>query len=184
MENRNLLRIEQLFLPLAVVALGAILRLVPHPANVAPIAAIALFGGAYLPKRYAFVLPILAMVISDLFLGFSASTPLVYLSFLITGLIGLKIRDHKTPLVVLGSSLLSSVIFFLLTNFNFWYATSLYPKTIAGMIEAYTMAIPFFRNTVLGDLFYTAVFFGGFEIVRNLIDRKVYGRAYLHKTRG
>lgn len=150
---------------------GVLLRLIPHIPNVAPIAGMALFGGTYLNKKYAIVVPLAAMVISDIFLGFSASTPLVYASFIITGCIGLWLRNHKNIATVIGASLVSSTIFYLLTNFNFWYATSLYPKTFSGMIEAYVMALPFFRNTLFGDLFYTGVFFGSFELTKILLKK-------------
>ncbi len=156
---------KKLLNPALFIVMAVVLRLIPHIPNVAPIAAMALFGGVYLNKRYALVVPILAMIISDFFLGFNASTPMVYTSFLITGCIGLWLRNHKNFPTVLGATLFSSVIFFLLTNFNFWYATPIYPKTFSGMIEAYVMAIPFFRNTIMGDLFYTGLLFGSYELV-------------------
>ncbi len=164
----------------AVIILAVVLRFMPHPPNFSPIAAMALFGGVYLGRRYAIVLPFLAMAVSDVFLGFNQSTPLVYLSFLLTGLIGFAVRKHKNAAMVIGASLLSSLIFFLVTNFNYYYTPAFYPKTIAGMLESYQMAIPFFKNTILGDLFYTSVFFGGFELASRLLERKVYGRTNLH----
>lgn len=148
---------------------GAFLRLIPHVPNIAPIAAMALFGGTYLNKKYALLVPIVTMIVSDMFLGFNASTPMVYASFLISGFIGLWLRSHKNLPTIMGASLVSSIIFYLLTNFNFWYATSLYPKTFSGMIEAYVMAIPFFRNTIVGDLLYTGIFFGSYELVKHFI---------------
>lgn len=174
MENRKILIVEVIFLPLIIIAFGAFLRLIPHPANIAPIAAMALFGGVYFNKKYALIIPILAMIVSDIFLGFSPSTPLVYASFLISGIIGLWLRNHKNTPNVLGASIISSIIFFLLTNFNFWYATSLYPKTIDGMIQAYVMAIPFFRNTLIGDLIFVGLFFGSYEIALRFTKRFFY----------
>ncbi len=155
-----------LLYPLSIVFLAAFMRIVPHPVNVAPIAAMALFGGVYLDKKYALIVPLVAMFASDLFLGFHASMPMVYASFIITGLIGLWVRSRKSVPTVLIASLSSSIIFFLLTNFNYWYAASLYPKTFVGIIESYTMALPFFRNTLLGDLLYVGVFFGGYEFLK------------------
>jgi uncharacterized protein DUF6580 len=152
---------------------GAFLRLMPHIPNVAPIAAMALFGGTYINKKYALIVPLAAMVLSDIFLGFSASTPMVYGSFLLTGVIGIWLRGHKTVYNVFFASLASSLLFFILTNFNFWYVTSLYPKTFAGMLEAYVYAVPFFRNTILGDLFYSTVMFGSYEIVSVLMYKKI-----------
>ncbi len=174
MENSKLLKIEYFILPFIAILFGAFLRLIPHPANIAPIAAMALFGGVYFNKKYALIIPILAMIASDIFLGFSPSTPLVYASFLISGIIGLWLRNHKNTASILGASIISSIIFFLLTNFNFWYATSLYPKTIDGMVQAYFMAIPFFRNTIMGDLIFVGLFFGSYELALRFSKRFFY----------
>lgn len=163
----------QIVLPILVIIFFAVmLRLVPHPANVAPIAAMALFGGAYLNKKYALIVPLAALFISDLFLGFHPSMPLVYTSFLLTGLLGLWLAKHRTATNVIGASLLSSTIFFLLTNFNYWYAMPLYPKTFAGVLESYIAALPFFRNTVVGDLLYVGLFFGSYEMAKSLLNSK------------
>lgn len=177
------MKANKLIIPTTIVILAALMRLVPHPVNVAPIAAMALFGGAYLDKRYAIVLPLAAMFVSDLFLGFHASMPMVYASFIISGLIGMWLKKHKSVPTLLIASVASSLIFFLLTNFNYWYATALYPKTIAGFFESYVMALPFFRNTLLGDLFYTGLFFGGYEAIKQFLSSK-YFYANLHKNRG
>lgn len=163
---------KKLINPFIFILIAVVLRLVPHIPNFAPITAMALFGGVYLNKKYALLVPIAAMVISDFFLGFNASTPMVYTSFFISGFIGLWLKKHKTVPGIAASSLVCSIIFYLLTNFNFWYATALYPKTFAGMIEAYTMAIPFFRNTILGDLFYTGVLFGSYEFALHYFKLK------------
>ncbi len=164
--------IQSLVNPTIFIVLAVILRLVPHIPNVAPIAGMALFGGAYLNKKYAILVPLAAMALSDIFLGFNASSPMVYASFVIIGLIGLWVRKHKQVGTVIGASLLSSTIFYLLTNFNFWYATPLYPKTFSGMLEAYVMALPFFRNTIAGDLFYTGVLFGSYEFISRVVSGK------------
>ncbi len=169
MENRKILNIKKLISPLLIIFFAVALRLLPHPANVAPIAAMALFGGAYLNKKYALVVPLIAMILSDFFLGFHQSMPFVYVSFLLTGMIGLSLRNRKTATNIIAASITSSILFFLITNFGFWLTHSLYPKTFSGQIEAYINALPFFRNTVLGDLSYTALFFGSYELVRRLL---------------
>lgn len=155
-----------------IILLAVVMRLLPHPANVAPIAALALFGGVYLDKRFALIVPLVAMLISDFFLGFHASMPMVYISFVLTGLIGMWVRSNKSIPVVIGASLLSSTIFFLLTNFNYWYTAPLYAKTFSGVIESYINALPFFRNTILGDLVYTGLFFGAYELVQSVIHTR------------
>ncbi len=146
---------------------GAVLRVIPHPANFAPIAAIAMFGGTYLNKKLAIALPLAAMVLSDILIGFDSleSRIAVYGCFIFSGLIGLYIRNHKNIGTVIGGSLLGSVVFFLVTNLVWLHGTEMYPHTFAGLIESYTNALPFFRNTLLGDLFYVSSLFGVYELV-------------------
>ncbi len=145
---------------------AALTRLLPHPVNVAPIAAMALAGGVYLDKRYSLIIPIVALLVSDMFLGFFPILFFVYGSVLLIGLAGLWLRGHKKPLPVFGTTIFSSVLFFLVTNFGVWVVgPEMYPKTWAGLLECYAAGIPFFRNTVLGDVFYVAVLFGMFELL-------------------
>ena len=151
---------------------GALARIIPHAPNFAPIAAMALFGGVYLNKKYAIIIPLAAMFVSDIFLGFHQSMPYVYGSFALTGFIGMWLRNHKSFINILGGTVLASVLFFLITNFGFWLTFSLYPKTFAGQMEAYVMALPFFRNTLLGNLFYTGVLFGTYEAVLLIVKTK------------
>ncbi|HVF69159.1 MAG TPA: DUF6580 family putative transport protein [Xanthomonadales bacterium] len=158
------MKLNKLINPMLIIGFAVALRLLPHPANFAPIAAMALFGGAYLNRKYALTVPLVAMFISDLFLGFHASMPLVYIGFFLTGVIGLYLAKHKTVYSVVGASLLSSILFFFLTNFNYWYATALYPKTIGGLFLSYYNALPFFRNSIVGDLLYVGLFFGAYEL--------------------
>lgn len=167
---------QKLTNPLLIIFISVVLRLLPHPPNFAPITAMALFGGAYLNKRYALVVPLLAMFISDLYLGFHSTIFFVYGSFLFSGAIGLWLRAHKSLANVAATSLTCSVVFFIITNLGVWLTTNLYPHTINGLIKCFVLAIPFFRNTLLGDLFYTTLFFGSFELATKLTDRKkVYG---------
>jgi hypothetical protein len=151
-----------------IILFGALLRVIPHPANFAPIGATSLFGGVYLKKRYALILPLAAMVVSDIFLGFDSwqSRLSVYGSFLLIGLLGLAIRNHRNIFTVIGASLMGSTLFYLITNLVFIYPAKMYPHTWAGQIASYTNALPFFRNTLLGDLFYVGVLFGSYELVK------------------
>ncbi len=149
---------------------AALSRLLPHPQNVAPIAAMALAGGVYLDKRLGLVLPLAALFVSDLFIGFYPILFFVYGSFLVIGLIGLWLKSHKRPLPILGATLFSSIFFFVVTNFGVWaVGPELYSRTPAGLIECYVAAIPFVRNTVLGDLVYTGMLFGLFELLTYLL---------------
>jgi hypothetical protein len=155
-------------LPYFFILLGAVLRVVPHPANFAPIAGMAMFGGAYLNKKLAIALPLSAMIISDFFIGFDSweSRLAVYSCFIVSGLIGMYLRNNKNIATVVGGSLLGSLIFFLVTNFVWLHPPTMYPHSLEGMMASYTNALPFFRNTILGDLFYTGVFFGAYELIR------------------
>ena len=156
-------------LAVLLIAFAALSRFLPHPANFAAIAAMALFGGVYLDKRYAFIVPMVAMLVSDYFLGFHSTVPFVYGSFLLTGLIGLWLKGHKKLGWVVGASVTSSVLFFVITNFGVWlmgmhpFGTGGYSQNFAGLIECYVVAIPFFRNTIVGDLLYVGVLFGIYE---------------------
>lgn len=158
------------------IIIGVFARLLPHPANFTPIAAIALFGGKYLDKRLAFILPLVVMVISDSILGFHSTVGYVYGSIFLTSLLGMAIKKTRgaTPPVV--AALTGSILFFLITNFGVWREGMMYPMTLHGLVESYINALPFFRNTIAGDLFYTVVFFGGYESIYSLYRRKIiYG---------
>jgi hypothetical protein len=141
------------------IVIAAILRLLPHLPNVTPITAMALFSGVYFTnKKYAFIIPLLAMFLSDLFLGFSSITLFVYAAFILVSYIGLSSKK-----VSIKTILISSISFFVITNFGVWLIG--YPKTLDGLMECYTLAIPFFRNSLIGDFFYAGVMYYAFEFV-------------------
>ena len=146
---------------------AALSRLLPHPDNFTPIAAMALAGGVYLEKRFALIIPLAALVISDFFIGFHNTILFVYGSFVLIGFMGLWLKSHKKFLPVLGTALLSSILFFVITNFGVWLTGGgwFYPRTWQGLVECYVMAVPFFRNTLAGDLVFTGVLFGLFELM-------------------
>lgn len=164
---------------------GALLRLMPHIPNFAPITAIALFGGVYLNKKYALILPFLTMLISDYLIlyinpfdnpivdfhkiypltaSLHSTTLYVYGSFLLSGRIGIYLKNNKNFKHIAGGTLLASIQFFLITNFGVW-ATGTYDKGIDGLLQSYVMGIPFFKYTLLGDMFYTGVMLGAYELV-------------------
>ena len=164
------------WLMLSMVVGIAIMRVIPHPPNFTPVAAMALFGGACFDrKKWAFIIPLLAMLLSDTALqllfgwGFHNLMPVVYLSFIAIVGLGLWVRKNRKVSVIISASIASSVLFFITTNFAVWGFSSLYPKTIQGLIACYTMALPFFGNTLGGDLFYTAVLFGVFALAEQRI---------------
>lgn len=156
----------------AILLAAAAFRLFPHPPNVTPIAAMALFGGVFLQdRRLAFVIPLSALMLSDLVLGFHSSMIFVYSAFAMTVLIGIMVRGHRSTSMIIGAALTSSLLFFFLSNFGAWLGHAQYPQTFSGLMAAYTAGIPFFRNTLIGDLFFTALFFGGFYLAQQRIPQ-------------
>lgn len=163
-----------LWLAIIFVILGAALRFAPHFPNFTPIAAMALFGGVYLNKKYTLALPVIVMLISDYFIGFYDIKLMlgVYLSFIFVGLIGLFVKKHKNVGTIIGGTLLGSISFFVITNFAVWVFYSWYPHTLAGLGQCFTMAIPFFKGTLMGDLFYVAILFGIYELIIAVVKKK------------
>jgi hypothetical protein len=159
------------FLLLAgMVIAAAFVRLIPHPPNFAPITAIALFGGAYFTKRWAaFLIPLTAMFVTDFFLGFHETMWAVYLSFVLIVVLGMLMMKEKKVGNIFFASVMSSVLFFVITNFGAWISSSFYEKNVTGLIACYTVAIPFFHYTLLGDLFFVTIMFGLYEIVRSRV---------------
>jgi hypothetical protein len=149
----------------SILILVALARLLPHPPNFTPVMALALFGGAvFADRRLALLLPLGAMLLSDLFLGFHLQMISVYAAFVLAVVLGTMLRERRRPLPIVGATLSASVLFFIVTNFSVWLLDGLYPLTFEGLMASYTAAIPFFRNAVLGDLFYAAVLFGGLAL--------------------
>ncbi len=165
---------SDLALALLLIAAGIALRFAPHPANFAPIGALALFAGVVLPRRYAFAVPLAAMIVSDALLGFHSVIAYTWGSFALIGAIGWLVRRRPSAPHVVTGSLAGSVLFFLITNFGVWLHTGLYAKTWGGLVQSYTLALPFFRNTLAGDLFYTAVLFGLYAAARAVVARSLH----------
>ncbi len=163
----------------SIVLAAALTRLLPHPFNFTPIGAMALFGGAYFSRKIlAFAVPLAAMLLSDLVIGFHGSMVAVYGSFILIVAIGMGLLQKITPLRVMGGAVLSSVLFFLITNFAVWYGASFYPQNLAGLGACYLAGLQFYQqdffgnlflNTVMGDLFFSGLLFGAYE----LFNRKV-----------
>jgi len=157
---------------LSAIVAAAALRLVPHPPNFTPIDAMALFSGAYLGRRaLAFVVPLSAMVLSDAVLGFYSGFWITYLAFALVVLLGCVALPRVSPLRVAGAAVASSVVFFVVSNFGTWALGGMYPHTFSGLTGCYVAAIPFFRNTLAGDLFYATLLFGGFRVAELLVPQ-------------
>jgi hypothetical protein len=143
-------------------------RLIPHVPNVTPVIAIALLGGAYFSNRgLAVLIPVLALWLSDLVLGFHSTMLFVYAAVAVIGIFAsLRLGPHWTKMQLAMTSIGGSLFFFAVTNFGVWMMDSLYPKTAAGLFQCYVMAVPFLGAQVLGDLFFTAVLFGVVQAVK------------------
>ncbi len=157
-------------LVLGLMVIGVLSRLVPHPWNVTPLTAIALFGGTYLAKRWAILLPLAIVAISDLLLGWHSTIPFTWGAFALTGLIAWWIRPRPSAGRILTGTVAGSVLFFVISNFGVWLTEALYPRTLSGLWQCYVAAIPFFRNALLGDLVYTS---GFFSLYAWLLSRRV-----------
>ena len=141
------------------IILAAVIRLIPHPPNFAPITAMALFGGLnFQNKKLAYAIPLLAMIVSDLFLGFYSISIFVYLSFIAITYIGTTIKK-----INISNIFLSSLLFFIITNLGVWILG--YPMTIEGLLACFTLALPFFGYALAGDLFFSLLFKYGFKSV-------------------
>lgn len=160
---------------------AAAARLIPHPPNFTPVAAMALFAGATLSRPgLALLVPFAAMVLSDVVIYSSHSQhfdPMIYLigQAVVYGCFGLTVgmgrwlRSRYTVPCIAGTMLASSVLFFVVTNFAVWVMGQGLgrPMTPAGLLACYVDALPFFRNTVLGDALFSAVLFGGFILAEH-----------------
>lgn len=163
---------------LLLIFVAALTRLLPHPPNFTPLGAIGLFGAAYLQRRWlAWAVPFAALFLTDLlinnviysayFTSFAWITSwYIYLAIGLVVLLGyVMLRNRVSPQRVVMASLSASVVFFLVSNFSTWAQTPLYPKTIGGLLSCYTAGLPFFGNTLIGDLLFSAALFGGYAWV-------------------
>ena len=178
--------------PIVFIIAAVLIRLFPHLPNFAPIGAMALFGGAYLNKKYSIIIVLLTMLVSDYLLLyvnpfapqwinfskiyppaslFHSSTLYIYGSFMIYYLIGRLIAKRKSVATVGIGALAASLQFFLITNAAVW-VNGAYARDLSGLWQSYIMGIPFFKGTLLGDLFYTGAFFGGYEVVARLVSTR------------
>lgn len=157
---------EKVIAILILILIGISYRIFPHPPNFAPVAAIALFSGFFF-RRYFILIPMAVMLASDIFIGFYdwKLMAVVYGSFALISLFGILMRKNKSVVSLVGYSLLGSVSFFILTNFAVWLFGQWYPHDFKGLAECYMMAIPFFKNTIAGDLFYSSIIFGAYELL-------------------
>ena len=146
-------------------AVGTLARFIPHPYNMTPLTAMALFAGAWLPAPVAFLLGVGALFVGDVALGWVAQNLMGYVAIGVTVLLGLGLRPGRRPVAIAGGTLSGSLLFFLLSNFGVWLEGLLYPRTWEGLIACYVAGIPFYRHQLAGDAVFAALLFGGFALV-------------------
>jgi hypothetical protein len=174
-----------------VVCSAIVMRLVPHIPNFAPMTAAALFGAAYLPKRYVFLVPLVALAVSDYLLlyinpfsaqifnfshiqpvsaMFNSTTAWVWGSFMVSALLGLALRKNPGSIRIGSVTILASLQFYLITNFGVW-AAGAYARNLSGLGASYVAGLPFLSWTLAGDLFYTAAFFSLYALALRQPER-------------
>ncbi len=153
-----------LVIAICLVVFAAAARLLPHPANFAPMTAVAIFGGAVLPRKLAWWVPLVAAIISDALIGFYDIMPIVWCCYVLVVLASNVWLRRPTIYKGAAVVLAASSFFFVATNFAVWVASGMYAHSWSGLAECYAMALPFFRNTVFSDAFYSAVLFGLYAV--------------------
>lgn len=154
-------------LALLLITIGVFFRAMPHPDNFNPVTAIALLGGVTLPVWLALTIPLLIMIVSDFLIGFHDLVFFTWAFFVLMTFVGLFIQKNPKVMSVFLGAAGGSVLFFALSNLAVFLFENMYPKTWAGFVECFTMALPFFQNTLLGDLTYTTILFGLFAVAKN-----------------
>ncbi|MFC1613113.1 DUF6580 family putative transport protein [Patescibacteria group bacterium] len=164
---------EKILIVSLIIILAATSRLAKHPYNFTPVVAMSLFAGFYLKKYWGVLIPLLGMLLSDSIIGFYDWQVMasVYLSIILAFYIAYffsRIKWYK----VIFLSLASSISFFIITNFAVWAFFDWYPHTWHGISACFIAALPFFRNTLTGDLIYSYILFGAYQAVLAFSDNK------------
>jgi hypothetical protein len=173
---------SNIFIGAALIIFAAVLKAVTFPASFNPIIAISLFSGVVISdKKLAFLMPLLAMFVSDIILevfniapGFYGMGQIGnYISLMLVTVLGFGIKKVNAVNVV-GFSLASSLLFFLLSNTNvFFFDTIAYEKSISGYMTCLAAGIPFIKNGLITDLFFSAVLFGSYQLLYKGQSKKI-----------
>ncbi len=161
-------------LVLIIISFGILSRVIVHTFNFTPVLSMALLGGLYLKGRRAVLVPLALMVISDFIIGFHNMMFFTWGSIVLISIFGLWLKERKSFVTVLGGSMASAVIFFIVTNFGAWL--TLYPHTMDGLRQCYILAIPFFRSTLVSTMAYSLVFYAVYEWILKRSQGTVWAR--------
>ena len=158
---------------IGIIILLATARLLPHPPNFTPILGMAVFSGAIISRRLiAYLIPLAAMLLSDLYLGLHSSIPIIYFSLAVCVLIGTFIEPRVSILNSFLGISLGVLVFFLITNFMVWYGSGMYEYSISGLMTCYFMGLPFVQNTFISSILYGM---GAFLIYDIINKRMIFG---------
>jgi hypothetical protein len=170
---------EYIFVALGLLVFTVVMRLVPHLPNATPVSALAFVGSVYLGRRWAVILPLVALFFSDIFIGFydwriMAS---VYGSFALIGVLSWVLKKRPDISSTVAVAVSSPILFFLVTNFAVWLFSPWYVKELSGLLYSYELGLPFLRSMFLGDFLYVPLFFGVFEASRAWIRGALLSRS-------
>jgi hypothetical protein len=174
----------RLFLLTALILIAAFGRIIPHPYNMSPIAAMGLLGAAYFSRKWmALAIPFLATWLSDVFINnvmyadlfdgftwFYAGSAWVYGSYALIIMMGFVLFHTVSIARIASGSILATSIFFLITNFGAWLGNPLYPQSFEGLMMSYAAGLPFLQGSFVGDLMYSAILFGGFALAGKTLN--------------
>ena len=158
-------------MPYILVVFGVFARILPHAWNFTPMGGIGLYAGAYCNPRYAWAIPLVALFIGDLFLGFYGTEMIfVYIGFLAGPIVGRWLLAKRRTLPRFGAAVfIVATSHWVVSNIGSWLV--MYPKTLQGLIECYVMALPFYPATLLGDAIYATILFGAHEFIQRYRSR-------------
>lgn len=160
------MKFKNTLLALGLIGALAITRFLPHPPNFTPVLSVAIFGAAVFSQRFVGILAALAaMALSDIAFGWHSTLPYVYGAMVLGGVIAFTLRNNRSVGRLIAVTLSSSILFFIVTNFGVFVSQNLYPRTLSGLAACYTMALPFLKNSLAGDLLFTLALFAVYHFL-------------------
>ncbi|MFN3604086.1 MAG: DUF6580 family putative transport protein [Leptonema sp. (in: bacteria)] len=162
---------KEIFYIVLLIIVGVLSRLVEHLPNFTPLVGLSLFLSYRWNPKYSIAFVLTTMIVSDLIIGFESIQMrlLVYGSLFLPSILGFFIKKYKKIynkyITIFAFSFASSTFFYLTTNFGVWLWSGMYEPTFESLVFCYTMALPFFKNSLLGDLFSSFFIFGSYDVL-------------------